>query len=479
MLENKFLEKFEQFTDDNKLIIKGEKILVGFSGGADSTALLSALWHLKSKLNFSLLAAHVNYNLRGDDSKEDAEFVKEFCFSRNISLVIKDMEMDEAGNLENNAREIRFDYFNQLAKLYKVNKIALGHNKGDQAETILFRLFRGSGYTGIKGITPTDGKLIHPLISFSRDEIIEFLNYEKIQWREDKTNQENIYSRNMIRNELIPWIKENMNPNVIEKLYNTGKIFLETDEIMMELAKRRILKAKVKHDKTDFRFSLKVLRRTRPALRFYIYKNIFHQITGSEKNFYHNNFEEIESIIYSPGSKKINLPKKVYVYKEYDEIIFSNKAKLTIVDVNNRKEISSLRHRLVFEDKRIIFSKLKKIKQSRHLYEDKFTNYLDLDQIKFPLIIRHRQAGDRFYPLGMENPKKLKDFFIDEKVPKFERDNVLIVSDSEKILWVAGLRIDNRVAITEKTHNILKIRIEKMATKKARAAERVKKRGNR
>jgi len=476
MLENKFLEKFEQFAEVNKLIGKGEKILVGFSGGADSTALLLALWHLKSKMNFSLLAAHVNYNLRGKDSKAEAEFAKEFCFNRNISIVMKDMKLNNDGNLENNAREIRFDYFNQLAKLYKVNKIALGHNIGDQAETILFRLFRGSGYTGIKGITPLDGKIIHPLMSFSRKEITDYLNSENIKWCEDKSNLENIYSRNLIRNELLPWIQSNMNPNVVGKLYNTGKIFLETDEIMLELARRRILKAKVKHDKTDFRFSLKVLKRTRPTLRFYIYKDIFRQISGSDKNFYHNNFEEIESIIDSPGSKKINLPNKVYVFKEYDEIIFSNKAKLFIVDVNNKKEISSLRHRLVFEDNRIIFSKLKKIKQSRHLYEDKFTNYLDLDQIKFPLTIRHRQPGDRFYPLGMENPKKLKDFFIDEKVPKFERDNVLIVSDSEKILWVAGLRIDNRVAITEKTHNILKVRIEKITKKKARAAERIKKR---
>ncbi|MFC1888091.1 tRNA lysidine(34) synthetase TilS, partial [Candidatus Cloacimonadota bacterium] len=230
MLENKFLEKFEQFVQNNKLISRGDKILVGFSGGADSTALLLALWHLKSRLNFSLLAAHVNYNLRGKDSLEDAEFVKEFCFNRNISIVLKDMELDQSGSLENNARDIRFDYFNTLAKLYKVNKIALGHNISDQAETILFRLFRGSGFTGIKGITPISGKLIHPLMSFSRTEIINFLQDEEIGWREDKTNQENAFSRNVIRNELIPWIEENLNPNVIEKLYNTGKIFRETDE---------------------------------------------------------------------------------------------------------------------------------------------------------------------------------------------------------------------------------------------------------
>ncbi|MFC1888114.1 tRNA lysidine(34) synthetase TilS, partial [Candidatus Cloacimonadota bacterium] len=147
-----------------------------------------------------------------------------------------------------------------------------------------------------------------------------------------------------------------------------------------------------------------------------------------------------------------------------------------IVDVNNTKQLSSLRKRLVFEDFRIIFDKLKKIKHSRNLYEDKFTTYLDLDKIVLPLTIRHRQPGDRFNPLGMNNPKKLKDFFIDEKVPKFDRDNILIISDAEKILWIAGLRVDNRVAISENTSNILKVRIEKMTVKKSRAAERVAKR---
>jgi len=477
MLEDKFLVKFEQFVINNRLISKNDKILVGFSGGADSTALLLALWHLKSKNNFSLLAAHINYNLRGEDSRSDAEFVTNFCFDRNISIVLKDTEIDPTGNLENQAREIRFEYFDQLAKLYKVNKIALGHNIGDQAETILFRLIRGSGFTGIKGITPINGNLIHPLLSFSRKEIIEFLGRENISWREDKTNKQNLFSRNIIRNELIPWIEDKLNPNVIEKLYNTGNIFNETDEIMLELARRRISKAKVKRDKSDFRFSLKVLRRTRPALRFYIYKDIYQQISGTDKDFYHSNFEEIESVINTPGSKKINLPKKVYVFKEYDEIIFSNKAKLKIVDVNNQKEITALRKRLVFEDHRIIFSKLKKLKPSRHLFEDKFTTYLDLDNIIFPITIRHRQQGDRFYPLGMENPKKLKDFFIDEKVPKFDRDHILILSDAEKILWIVGFRVDNRVAITEKTDNILKVRIEKITVKKTRAAERIK-RGN-
>jgi tRNA(Ile)-lysidine synthase len=472
----KFLKKFENFVLKHQLIKKDDKIMVGFSGGADSTSLLLALWHLKSQYNFSILAVHINYNLRGNDSLKDEEFVKKFCFDRNISLVIKSIKMKSKKNLENNAREIRFNYFNKLVKSYKVTKIALGHNISDHAETMIFRMFRGAGYAGIKGITPKSGILMHPLISFTRQEITDFLEEENIQWREDVSNKNNNFTRNKIRNELLPWIKENLNSKVIEKIYLTGSIFSETDEILRDLARRKIFTSRLKHSKYDFSYSLNILRKVKPVIRFYIYKEIFGLITGSEKDFYHYNFEEIESIIFSSGSKKISLPNNVNVLKEYNDLIFIKKDVLEKVDVNNHRKISTLRNRLTFEDNRIIMKKLKKIDHKHNLYEDKSTIYIDLDKSSFPIVVRHRQPGDKFYPLGMEHPKKIKDFFIDEKVPKFERDKVLIFCDKNKIIWVAGLRVDNRVAITSKTNNILKIKIEKISFKKARAAERIKKR---
>jgi len=227
-----FFKRFEEFAKRHKLFKPGEKILVGFSGGADSTALLLALWHLKSIFGFSLLAAHVNYRLRGKDSQLDEEFVRDFCFERNISLVVKNVNLPSGGNMENQAREIRFSFFDKLRKLYKVDKIALGHNRKDQAETMLFRLFRGSGYAGIKGISPISGNIIHPILCFTREEIEAYLQNEGIQWREDKTNYENIHSRNKIRNELLPWLQKNMNNTIVDKLYNTASIFSDTDDIL-------------------------------------------------------------------------------------------------------------------------------------------------------------------------------------------------------------------------------------------------------
>ncbi|HHE37315.1 MAG TPA: hypothetical protein ENL20_01940, partial [Candidatus Cloacimonetes bacterium] len=159
--------------------------------------------------------------------------------------------------------------------------------------------------------------------------------------------------------------------------------------------------------------------------------------------------------------------------KEYYELIFYRTTRKKEIDIKNKKEITSLRNRMTFEDYRIIMKKLKKLPNKRYLFEDKNTVYLDFDQSSFPLYIRHRLPGDKFFPLGMDHPKKIKDFFIDEKIPKFDRDKILIFCDEEKILWIAGLRIDNRVALSEKTKNILMIKIEKMSVQKARHAERI------
>jgi len=176
----------------------------------------------------------------------------------------------------------------------------------------------------------------------------------------------------------------------------------------------------------------------------------------------------------SAGSKKIRLPHKLAVQKVYDKLIFGFQEELETASASDPKVISSLRNRIIFDDYRIILKKLKKLPHSRYLYENENIAYLDYDKIIFPLIFRHRQNGDRFYPFGMNKPKKLKEFFIDEKISKFERDRILILSDKEKILWIGGLRIDNRVGITNKTNNILMVKIEKIALQKARHAERIK-----
>jgi tRNA(Ile)-lysidine synthase len=469
-----FIDKLEDYIRDRKLLTKRDKVLVGFSGGADSTALLVGLAHLRTKFKLSLLAVHINYGLRGEESEADEKFVKNFCFKRNISLVVENLPLADEANLENQARELRFECFHKIARSYAMNKIAVGHNQQDQAETMIFRIFRGSGYTGLKGILPQDGKIIHPLLSFSRSEITNFLQKENISWREDSSNQENNFTRNKIRHQLLPWLSENINPNFIEKLSISADIFAETDEILHDLSKRRFKKLIIEANENSLEFDLTKLKKIKPTLRFYIYRQAYAQLAETSKNFYFSNFDEIENILEADGAKMVMLPDEILVLKEYESLTFCFKEVLDEVDVDNSKKISSLRHRLLFEDYRISMKHLKILPDKRYLNEDKNTIYLDLDKTSFPLTIRHRQAGDRFVPLGMNHSKKLKDFFIDEKVSRFERDKVLLFCDEEKILWVSGMRIHNDVAISDNTNNILRIKLEKLSKKNLRHAERIK-----
>jgi tRNA(Ile)-lysidine synthase len=472
--KSNFFARFQRFVVENKLVQSGDKVLVGFSGGADSTALLLALSQLKTTIRFSILAAHINYQLRGEESDADEHFVKEFCFSRNIALVTKTVKITTQSGVEAEARDVRFRYFNALSKLYKVHRIALGHHQGDQAETMLFRLIRGSGINGLKGITPISGSVIHPLLPFTRDEITAYLQHNSVSWREDLSNQNTIYSRNMIRNDLIPWIQNRMNPRISEQLAATATVFYETDQILGELASRRLNRALLHEDEECIQLKLNDLLKWRSVLRFYIYRRVFERLSGSDKDFYQSHFEAIEAICSSDGSKYITLPRDVLVQKQYNQLIFRTASSLEEIDVTNSKVLTSVRSRFSFEGWRISMKKLKKMPAQRFPFEDSYSTYIDLDKTSFPITIRHRLPGDRFHPLGMQHSKKLKDFFIDEKVPKFDRDKALIFCDDSKIIWVCGHRVDNRVVTDANSNSILRIRVERVATRKMRAAERVK-----
>ena len=472
-LNTDFIVKFNNYIVENRLIEKRSKILVGFSGGPDSTALLLALLMIKDSLDLSILVAHVNYNLRGQDSQADEDFVKDFCFSHNLYLVINRVEITGHTNIEARARDIRMNYFYSLLQDYKLDAIALGHNLSDNAETVMMNLVRGSGISGLRGILPKSDRIIHPLLSFTREEICSFLVEEKITWREDKSNQEANFTRNKIRNQLFPWIEENINPTLIDKLVSLSAMMVETNDFIEDYIERTFKRYVVRQTDDRIVLSLKIITHSKKILRYYIFKKCLFQLRGTDSDIYQNNISEIESILHADGSKMLNFPNRIYVLKEYDYLIFTTKN--PVISKNKlpeAKTLESIRPRLSFGNFRIKMKKIKKLPSEKVLANNKNIAFLDYDQVDFPITIRHRDNGDRFIPLGITGFKKLKDFFIDEKVSKFDRDKIPIFTDSNKIIWVGGMRIDNRVAINEKTSNILRIEIEKVSNKKMRSAER-------
>ncbi len=476
MSKDSFLKKFEEYVTVNNLIKSGSKILVGFSGGADSTALMLALLHIKQSFKLTLMAAHINYHLRGEDSIEDEKFVKNFCFNKNVNLLIHDKQIQGDSNIEAKAREIRMNYFDLIKKHYKIDFIALAHHRDDQAETVLSRFLRGSAFSGLKGISAKSGNIIHPMLSFTKEEIVSFLESVEQKWQEDYTNKLTDYSRNKIRNSLIPLLEKEFNPSIKNKLCDYAELFFESDKFFREFGLKLYKKSLLYGDETELIFSLDEILGQSPIVQFYIIRYAYERLLGYEKDFYQANFKELQATFSMNGCKEVHFPHGIVVWKDYDYLRFVNTKTYKSEIQYKSREITSLRSIFVFNGKRIIMQKLRQVPEEGYSKESDSV-IMDLDQIHFPITVRYREDGDKFIPLGMHSFKKIKDFFIDEKLPKFQRDRVVIFSDQEKIFWISGYRLDQRVSVTDQTRNFVMFSIEDTKEIKTRSAKKKVKKG--
>lgn len=476
MNRDKFLKKFREYLLENNLIKSGAKILIGFSGGADSTALMLAFMHFRQEFKLTLMAAHINYHLRGQDSIDDEKFVKNFCFNKNINLLIHDKPITDLTNIENKAREIRMNYFDLIRQHYKIDSIALAHHRDDQAETVFSRFVRGSAFSGLKGISPKSGNIIHPLLTFDKQEIISFLEESGQSWQEDYTNHLSDFSRNKIRNQILPLLEKELNPSFRNKLCEYSELFMESDRFFREFSTRIYKKSLLYTDEAEMIFSLEDILSQSPIVQFYILRMAYEKFAGSEKDFYMANFREIQATFNMNGCKEIHLPHSIIAWKDYEYLRIINSLTYKSDIQYKSREITALRNIFVFNDKRIMMQKLKMV-PDEGLPKEAESVIMDLDKIIFPITVRYREDGDKFMPLGMSSFKKLKDFFIDEKLPKFQRDRVVIFSDQEKIFWISGYRLDQRVAITDQTKNFVLFSIEDTKEIKNRSARKKAKKG--
>ena len=470
------IEKVENFGKLHSFLQKDVRILIGLSGGPDSLCLTLLLKELSKKYSLFLIAAHVNYHLRGEDSDLDEAFVKEFCYKENIPLYIYQANINKNESLQNKAREIRFEYFQRLKKHYKIDYIALGHQMDDQTETVLQRLLRGAGFTGLSGINPKKDGVIHPILNIRKSEILEYLSQKGIIYRVDITNQTNNYTRNKIRNELLPYLKKEYNPNFEQKLIEYGNLFFMADSYFSEQIQKIFKKALISRNESDIIFDLKYLRECPPIFQFYLYREAWTLLIGTDKDFYTVHFQEIIYIVESEsGYKEITLPNNILVIKDYGYLIFRNTDLYTPPNLEQTKELTQIRNVFSFNDQRFTMQKIKQYPEAG-LGNGYNSIVLDLDKIIFPITLRYRKSGDRFIPFGMENFKKLKNFFIDEKVGSSERDMTILFTDAEKIFWVCGYRLDQRVAISKETKNYLLISsVEDSNEAKNRSAQRKQK----
>jgi len=465
-------ERFESHVVSNSLLEPDQKIVIGVSGGADSVALLHLLLQLRGKMRLTLLAVHINHNLRGEESQTDEQFVRNLCSTLSIPLVVRQVRFEGKTGLENQARAKRRQILTQVLDSYKFDRIALAHQKNDQAETVLMNLLRGAGITGLGGIRAVSGKFIRPLLPFTKAEIEQWMRDNHHQWRTDSSNQDSTFTRNRIRHELLSMLQDSFHPQVMEHLAEQAGIFQQADGWLMQHCARLLKKLTL--DETDdmTTLDLRRLKAMTELEQFYCLRSVYARLSGTQQEFFRHSFAEIGKILRGEGCRQTSLAHGIRVYRQYDELIFSTKDLDKASEEAKELTLDEERTHFAFQNWRFTLKYLKLLPHDYATPVDRLSVCIDLNKVTLPLTLRLRQPGDRFVPLGMQSEKKLKEFFIDEKVPRTERDKVPILTDVEKIVWVVGYRLDNRVLCSPDTHRILHITLEPVTAGRKRSANR-------
>ncbi len=447
-------QKVVKFILKKKLIDNGDSILVALSGGADSVFLLEFLLKYKRRFNMEIAAFHLNHNLRGKEANIDEQFCKNltaqkripfFSSSKNVKLFAKRkrMSIEEAG------RELRYGELLKIAKSHNYTKIATAHNADDNAETVLLNLIKGTGIKGLSGIPERREKIIRPILVLSKKEILDYLHNKKIKYRTDSSNIENEYQRNYLRNEIIPLIKNKLNPQFDSAVFRTSEIIRGYTSLIDEQIKiavkntvtykqQKLIINLIQLEETDVRLYGDVLRKT--------VRKYFNEELESK------NISELLKLIKAQTGREINFPNGIVAVKERDSIIIYLKKR----EVKNIIQIEiKIGEEKQFEGKSVSISTINRNKLS--FYNTINKEYISADKNKSSFILRRWKDGDRFYPLGMKNSKKLSDFLAEQKIRSSEKKEQLVLTNSGIIVWVVGIRIDERYKISAETKKVLEL----------------------
>ncbi|MDD7915784.1 tRNA lysidine(34) synthetase TilS [Polaribacter ponticola] len=437
------LQKFKKHINANFPFLKDKKLLIAISGGLDSVVLTT----LCNQLNFDISLAHCNFNLRGKESDLDKESVVKL--SQKSSNQIFTIHFNTEKYAKENklstqiaARELRYNWFQELITTHKFDFVLTAHHADDNLETFLINLTRGTGLDGFTGIPKVNGNIARPLLAFSREEIAAFAKTNNIVWREDASNASTKYIRNKIRHQVIPSLKE-INPNLLDSFAKTSTNLQESKQVIEDrisevfedciTTKNGIIKIDIH----------KIRELSNP--KAYLYQLL--------KGYNFTEWNDVYNLLSAQSGKQV-FSKTHRLLKDRDFLLLSKSNETKEVREESffikENELETLNPiHLVFESVQEIST------------ENKQTIYIDKDLLKFPLIVRKRENGDYFYPLGMQGKKKLSKYFKDEKFSLLEKENTWLLCNSDnKIIWVINYRQDKRLSINKNSKNLLKVLVK-------------------
>ena len=453
------LKKVISYIEKNKILQDGDSVLLGVSGGADSVCMLHVLYSLREKYHLKLYVVHVNHGIRGSEAKRDADFVEQMAENlqipfRVVTANIPEMAKEQKLSEEEAGRIFRYNTFEQVANEVGANKIAVAHNLNDNSETVLFNLFRGSRLKGLRGISPMRGQIIRPLLCCSRNEIEQYLQENNLSYCTDSTNKETDYSRNRIRLKLMPYIKENINQKAEYNIVNAAENLSQVYEYIYGEA-QKAYRIQVKDNvllNSAEDLNVVILQE---VVRMWILEN-----TGRLKDIKANHVNIVIGLLSNQVSKKSELPYGLKLIKTYEGVkvlLENNEGK----DSNGQTIIEDGK---IFNTEKITVTVENESFDKSNIPDLLYTKWLDYDKIK-GLTLRKRLPGDYIEISGSESgrsvKKKLKKYFIDNKIPQEERNNIWLLADGNHVVWIVGYRISEMCKVTDSTKRIIKITYNK------------------
>lgn len=468
------LEKVRQTIRKHGLLEIGDRIVAAVSGGPDSICLLRILLLLASDYRLELLIAHMNHGMRGEESDRDERFVEKIA--SGLNLTFESIKVDipallkaEGGSAEDVCRRERYRFLERVRGEHAFTKIALGHHRDDQVETVMMNLIRGSGLGGLRGFSPfRAGHWIRPLFDLTRGEIFNFIKSEKLDHIFDSTNESDSYLRNRLRRHLIPLIERDCNPRFSEGIFRMAEIVAVEDDYMKGVAEAFLRAGGIEPNGREMRVDIKNLLSCHPAVQRRAVKSMLVALTPEEKGI---GYQHVLSVLKlaegdNPGGS-LNLPLGIHIRREYDRLVLirndsgkkggrpvHEKIRFShTVEIPGVLDAPSPGLKLRFE---IIDASRK---STCALKNDSRMIYVDYAKIAFPLTLRSIKPGDRIRLAGAAGRKKISDVLIDAKVPRYERERKALLADAEGVLWIVGMRWSDKARTTKGAQKILKAEI--------------------
>lgn len=455
----------------------GDRVIAGVSGGADSVCLFLMLLELREKIGFDLIAVHVHHGLRGEAADQDQQFVEALCEQHRIPLEIFRVNLESIAkkrkqSLEEAGRMVRREAFDSVCKKYGGNKIALAHHQNDNAETLLWNLSRGTGLDGLGGIRPVNGKFIRPLLCMNRKEIEEYLAKRKQSYCIDETNAGTDYTRNKLRHLVLPILEEQVNSAAVRHMNETMEQIWELQEYMQEQVEAAYQECVQEHFEKAcwIQIQQKSFETFPELIKKMVIRKGMEQVGGKKRDLSHKHVDVMMELMNKQVGRTLDLPYEMHAKRNYEGIRLEKQRTYSFGEEKKAEIMQECMAELNIPGETILADRDLKLRckilekpknlSIKDIPQKIYTKWFDYGIIKSSLYIRTRQAGDISVIDEKGHQKKLKNWFVDEKIPKEVRDSQLLLAENNEILWVLGHRMSQAYQVKQSTKWILQIEVE-------------------